>query len=75
MRKLLFALLSFMLCSLLLGSCGKNSYEDSTVLILADSLMQTYPDSALQLLEEISAPGNGESQPGMVCIVVDAGEI
>lgn len=56
MRKLLPALLSFMLFTLLLGSCGKHSYENSSILILADSLMQTYPDSALQLLEEISVP-------------------
>jgi len=56
MRKLLPALLSFILFTLLLGSCGKNSYADSYVLMLADSLMQPCPDSALQLLEEISAP-------------------
>lgn len=42
MRKLLPALLSFMLFTLLLGSCGKHSYENSSILILADSLMQTY---------------------------------
>lgn len=56
MRKRLPALLSFMLSALLLGSCGKDSYKDNSVLILADSLMQTYPDSALQLLEGISVP-------------------
>lgn len=43
MRKRLPALLSFMLSALLLGSCGKDSYKDNSVLILADSLMQTYP--------------------------------
>ena len=35
MRKLLPALLSFMLFTLLLGSCGKHSYENSSILILA----------------------------------------
>lgn len=75
MRKLLPALLSFMLFTLLLGSCGKHSYENSSILILADSLMQTYPDSALQLLEEIYTAENGESEPGMVCSTIDAGEI
>lgn len=76
MRKRLPALLSFMLSALLLGSCGKDSYKDNSVLILADSLMQTYPDSALQLLEGISVPQkNGESEPGMVCATIDAGKV
>lgn len=73
MRKRLPALLSFMLSALLLGSCGKDSYKDNSVLILADSLMQTYPDSALQLL--VCTTENGESEPGMVCATIDAGKV
>ena len=74
MRKRLPALLSFMLSALLLGSCGKDSYKDNSVLILADSLMQTYPDSAT-VGRNICTTENGESEPGMVCATIDAGKV
>lgn len=56
MRKLLPIIFFLALFALLLNSCRKASYADNPVLALADSLMQTHPDSALQLLETLPEP-------------------
>ena len=56
MKKLLPAFLFFISFTMLLGACGRDSHAVSSILLLADSLMQSRPDSSLQLLEEVSAP-------------------
>lgn len=56
MKKRLPAVLFFMLFTLLLDSCRKDSHADNSVLLLADSLLQSHPGNALLLLEEMPAP-------------------
>lgn len=54
MRKLLFVLLITLLP--LFHSCRQDYHVSNPILLLADSLMQSHPDSALHLLEGIDAP-------------------
>ena len=56
MKKLLPAFLFFISFTILLGACRRGSHAVSSILLLADSLMQSHPDSSLQLLEAIPAP-------------------
>ena len=56
MKKLLPAFLFFISFTILLGACRRGSHAVSSILLLADSLMQPHPDSSLQLLEAIPAP-------------------
>ena len=56
MKKLLPAFLFFISFTILLGACRRGSHAVSSILLLADSLMQSQPDSSLQLLEAIPAP-------------------
>lgn len=54
MKKLLFIFLISLLA--LLNSCRPNSHVGNPILHLAESLMQSHPDSALHLLEGIASP-------------------
>lgn len=62
MKKLLFFFLLIIMP--LFNSCRKGVHVANPILLLADSLMQSRPDSSLYLLEEISEPQEmkGEDQ-------------
>lgn len=64
MKKLLPAFLFFISFTILLGACRRGSHAVSSILLLADSLMQSHPDSSLQLLEAIPAPQKMGKQTG-----------
>lgn len=60
MKKLLFFFLLIIIP--LFSSCRKGVHVANPILLLADSLMQSRPDSSLYLLEEISEPQEMEGE-------------
>lgn len=69
MKKLLLFLLLGIIP--LLNSCKKDSHITNPILLLADSLMQSRPDSSLYLLEQISNPKEiKEADRALYCLLL-----